>query len=133
MRAIVNYSRPDAPGGGAGETDVVVQADYPEGGGTLLLSIEDKVWAAPQRNQGERRRAFVESHPARWGLALLIGPGEWIIGYPDEGMTTTCAFLSRTSRSGAKTTASSSRAVFRQACVPPVRACAGFPGLAHRR
>ena len=121
VRAIVNYSRPDAPTGGAGETDVVVQADYPDGAGTLLLSIEDKVWAAPQRDQGERHRAFVEGHTSRWGLAVLIGPKEWITGHPDEADEYhLCVHLEDVAlwcqHHGFEFQAS----VFRQACVPPV-------------
>lgn len=84
VQAVVNYSRPDAVGGATGETDVVVSADYLIAGGTLLLSIEDKVWAAPQRNQGARHRAYVDGQPATWGLAVLIAPRDWISGRPCE-------------------------------------------------
>ena len=120
VRAIVNYSRPDTPGGSAGETDVVVQADYPEGGGTVLLSIEDKVWAAPQRNQGERHRAFVESHSARWALAVLIGPKEWITGHPDEAADYhLCIPLEDVAQWCQQHDLEFQAAVFRQACAPP--------------
>lgn len=82
VRAVVNYSRPHAKGNAAGETDVVVSARYP--GGELVISIEDKVWAPSQRDQGKRHRAFVESCGAEWGLALLIAPEQWITSQQDE-------------------------------------------------
>ena len=134
VRAIVNYSRPHAPTEGAGETDVVVQADYPDGAGTLLLSIEDKVWAAPQRDQGEHHRAFVEGRTSHWGLAVLIGPKELVTGRPDEAVEYhLCVHLEDVA------VVPPPRLRAPGICLPTgvrttgLRACAGTAGLAHRR
>jgi hypothetical protein len=106
---------------GAGETDVVVQADYPAGAGTLLLSIEDKVWAAPQQNQGKRHRAFVANHQARWGLAVLVGPKEWISGHPTEADDYhLCVALEEVAQWCQQHGFAFQASVFQQACVPPI-------------
>ena len=83
VESTVNYSRPDAVAAAAGETDVIVAASY-DGSRSLLISIEDKVWAAPQLLQGQRHLAFVESSDATWGLAVLVAPEAWIKSHPAE-------------------------------------------------
>jgi hypothetical protein len=80
--AAVNYSRSTAGGDATGESDVIVEALYPDG--NLLLSIENKAWAAAQPLQGLRHRLFVESQGRTWGLAVLIAPAAWIEGHPNE-------------------------------------------------
>lgn len=118
VRAVVNYSRPEARGGATGETDVVTTAEYDDGD-MLLLSIEDKVWAAPQRHQGQRHRTFVEGHGARWGLAVLIGPDQWIGAHSDEAseyhLTVALEDLAQWCEDHDFEFQAS---VFRQACVP---------------
>lgn len=120
VRAIVNYSRPDALACGAGETDVVVEADYPSGAGTLLLSIEDKVWATPQRDQGGRHRLFVEGHSSRWGLAVLVAPRVWMVGHATESAEYhLCVALEDIAEWCRQRGFMFQSSVFRQACVPP--------------
>ena len=82
VKAIVNYTRPHAGGRAAGETDVLVMATYAVG--DLLISIENKAWAAPQRNQAQRHRAFVEGTDATWAYAIVLAPEGWLAGHRVE-------------------------------------------------
>ena len=75
-KAVVNYSRPDAGGNAAGETDVLITAQYDDG--DLIVSVENKAWATAQPNQAERHRAFIESQDARWKYAIVIAPNGWL-------------------------------------------------------
>ena len=59
IHAAINVHRHGTEGHATGETDVVVEATY--AGGTLLMSIENKTWAAPQDRQGERCE-FIRPH-----------------------------------------------------------------------
>lgn len=125
VHAVVNYSRPDAAAVAAGETDVLVTARYPDhgddSGGELLLSIENKVWAAPQLNQGQRHCDFAEKSDARWGLAVLIGPGAWIEGHAREADDYHLAVGLEDIAAWCRVHSSPFRAaVFEQACRPPV-------------
>lgn len=117
VRAVVNYGRPDADAAGQGETDVLVVAEYPEG--VLVVSIEDKVWAAPQDRQAERHRAFVSGLSSRWGVSVLVAPQGWIDGHPSEADEYDASvsledIAARCDSVGATFHAE----VFRQACLP---------------
>lgn len=81
--AVVNFNRPDAPGHATGETDVLARvsfADRPD----VLLSIEDKVLASPQLDQGRRHRDYLASQPYVATAAVLVAPAAWIEAHPDE-------------------------------------------------
>jgi hypothetical protein len=119
VHAVVNYSRPDSSAAAAGETDVLVTARF--GDDLLLLSIENKVWAAPQRNQGQRHRDFVQESDVRWGLAVLIGPNAWIKNHPAEANAYHLAVtLEDIAAWCTAQTFTFRAAVFEQACRPPV-------------
>ena len=81
-RAVINYSRPDAGGKAAGETDVLIAGQYDDG--NLIVSVENKAWATAQPNQAERHRAFIDSQDARWKYAIVIAPDGWIASNRSE-------------------------------------------------
>ena len=81
IHAAINFHRHGTEGHATGETDVVVEATY--AGGTLLMSIENKTWAAPQDRQGERHVAFRTSG-RKWCLAAVVAPKSWLDGHADE-------------------------------------------------
>lgn len=121
VKAVINYSRPDAGPDGTGETDVIVYATYGSASEPLLISIENKVWATPQHNQGQRHRKFIESQQHRWGLAALIGPAKWITAYPVEADEFHLVIALEDVAQWCEGHGDDFRAaVFRQACVAPV-------------
>lgn len=120
VNAVVSFSRPDASTAAAGETDVLVTARYLGKDTELVLSIENKVWAAPQQNQGRRHRDFVEESGARWRLAILIGPRAWIEGHPNEADEYHLSVALEELVEWCRAHAFGFRAaVFEQACRPP--------------
>jgi hypothetical protein len=62
-KALVSFSRPDALGDATGETDILALV-FCDDGLEVLLSIEDKVLASPQLDQG-RRHADLDRQPSR--------------------------------------------------------------------
>lgn len=120
VHAVVNYSRPEAAGDAAGETDVLVEANFADG--TLILSIEDKAWAAPQDRQGQRHVRFSRRAARPWGRAVIVAPQTWLSGHETEAdvydLSVSLEDLADWCRSqddGLEFKAQ----VFDQACVPP--------------
>lgn len=127
VESTVNYSRPDAVAAATGETDVIVAASYAKGQ-SLLISIEDKVWAAPQLLQGRRHRSFVEASDATWRLAVLVAPRAWIESHPVETTDYHCSLSLETLSKWCRGRGHNFHAdVFAQACTP--RGVAPAPDL----
>lgn len=121
VHAVVNYSRPTASSSAAGETDVLASATYPNGGGELVVSIEDKVWATPQASQGERHRRFIEECESTWRLSVLIAPSVWIASHPSEvGQYHLAVSLEDVAAWCRGRCLTFQAAVFDQACKPPM-------------
>jgi hypothetical protein len=79
----VNYNRPQASSEATGETDVLAQAWW-EDGTSVVISVENKVWASPQTNQGSRHRAFVEEIDVAHKAALIAAPSAWLNSHGTE-------------------------------------------------
>jgi hypothetical protein len=75
--------RDGASADGLGETDVRIDIEWADGV-SGLVSIENKIAAVAQPDQGRRHRAFVASSQSALKAAVLVAPQIWIDGYPDE-------------------------------------------------
>jgi hypothetical protein len=93
----------------------------------VLLSIEDKAWAAPQDKQGDRHKKFVLASDKHWPYAVIVAPRAWLQGHSVEAaifdIRISLEDLAGWCRHHSPTLDFRAR-VFEQACEPP---SAGVP------
>lgn len=81
--AVVNFHRSDSVAAGVGETDVLAEVAWADGE-TGLMSIEDKVLASSQMDQGRRHVEYLRGTGRTFTAAVLVAPAAWIDRHESE-------------------------------------------------